>query len=336
MDNNASGRQKSSWGPDGYSLAFERSRRMASSRISQTLKDRAAAPERLSELLAATPSERERLLTSNACFKTYSLAIQALRRAETVLLHGPAPAVELAQLARSIASQVPPRLCGGTEALADLEAYTLAMEANALRVSGDFQGALKTFAAARLVQRNGGTDPDLIARIDVLEASLRRDLRQLATSLALLNRAAKAFRALGENDELARTLINQSNVFLVQGDLEKAAAFLERALDFASDPTLQYTFNHNLTHILFQSGRLREAAQLLKETEDLHQEHPAPLTTSRRIWLEGLIVRELREDFEQAVELLAEAAARLDEHGYAMDAHTARIDLAVALRARAK
>ncbi|HSK79980.1 MAG TPA: hypothetical protein VLQ45_26240 [Thermoanaerobaculia bacterium] len=218
--------------------------------------------------------------------------------------------------------------------MADLEAYTLAMGGNALRVSGDFQGALKAFEMARQIQKDGGVDPDLTAKIDRLEASLRRDLRQCRTSLLLLDRAAKVFRTLKSHDELARTLINQSNVFLVQEEFKKAEALLERALDFASDPALRYAFKHNLIEILVRSGRPREADQLFKETGDLYQEHSDPLTTSRRIWLRGLIFRELKEDLEQAGELLTEAAARLSEHGYAMDAHFARIDLAVVLRIR--
>lgn len=302
--------------------------------IPQISKERTTAPEQLSELLAASPSEREQLLASDPRFHTYSLAVQTLRRAETAVFHRPAPAVELAQLARSIASQVPSRLCGGAAALADLEAYTVAMEGNALRLSGDFQRSLGTFSAARHIQQNGGVDPDLMARIDRLEASLYRDLGQLHTALSLLDRAAKVFRSIKAHNELANTLINRSNVFLVQGDFEKARAFLECALDFASDPALRYTFKHNLIDILAKSGRPREAAHLLKETEDLYQEHPDPLTTSRRIWLEGLIARELREDLEQASELLIEAAARFSEHGYAMAAHLARIDLAMVFRIR--
>lgn len=335
MDNSPHKRKRSSRSYD-YSSAFERSGRLASGMIPQTLRDRAAAPERLSELLATSPSERERLLTSDSRFHTYSLAVQALRRAETVVFHRPAPAVELAQLAHSIVSHLPPRLCGGAAALADLEAYTAAMEGNALRVSGDFQGALRAFAVARHVQRDGGVDLDLMAKIDRLEASLRRDLRQFHTSLLLLDRAAKVFRVLKEHDELARTLINKSNVFSVQKDFGQAEALLESASEFAGNPALQYATRHNLIDILAHSGQPREAARLLKETEDLYQERPDPLTTIRRTWLEGVIIRELRRDLEEASELLTEAAARLAEHGYAMDAHLARIDLALALQAQAK
>lgn len=304
--------------------------------IPQISEERAAAPEKLSELLAASPPERERLLSSDPRFHTYSLAVQALQRAQTALLHHPVPALELAQLAHSIASQVPPRLCGGRAALADLEAYTFAMDGNAWRMSGDFQRALNSFAVARHVQKDGGADPDLMARIDLLESSLRRDAGQMHTSLALLDRAAKAFKALKAHDDLARTLINRSNVFIVQEDFGKAEDLLERAFSLAKEPALRYTFKHNRIEILVRSGRPREAAFLFKETEDLYQEQPDPLTTIRRIWLEGLIIRELREDLEQAGELLTEAAARLSEHGYAMGAHFARVDLAMVLQAQAK
>lgn len=327
--------------PDGrkshdLSLALEHSIAGASRLVPQISAEQAAAPEKLAELLAAPPSEREQLLTSDTRFHTYSLAVQTLRRAATAIFHCPEPALELARLARSITAQVSPRLCGGTAALADLEAYTLAMEGNALRVSGDLQRARAIFSVARHVQQKGGADPDLMARIDRLEAVLCRDLSQLHTSLTLLDQAAKTFRALKAHDELARTLISRSNVFLVQRDFGKAENLLERALGFSSDPNLRYVVKHNLVDILVRSGRPREAASLFEEAEDLYQEQPDPLTAIQRIWLKGLIVRELRKDLEQAAELLTEAAARLSEHGYAMGAHLARIDLAVALRARAR
>src|SRR5688572_13124510 len=134
-------------------------------RTSRVAAERASAPEQLAELLAMPNHERESAVAAQARFQTYSLAAYTLERCEKVVFHDPAMAGELARLARTIAEQADPRECGGTAALADLEAYAMAMEANAARVGGDLQEAFSTFLLSRRTQDRGGADPDLAARI---------------------------------------------------------------------------------------------------------------------------------------------------------------------------
>jgi hypothetical protein len=81
------------------------------------------------------------------------------------------------------------------------------MEGEALRISVDLEPALRAFAEARLLQQRGGADPDLAARIDLLEALLRRDLGHTRIALELLDQAAEAFVALKEHDQLARIVL---------------------------------------------------------------------------------------------------------------------------------
>ena len=201
------------------------------------------------------------------------------------------------------------------------------MEGNAFRVSGDLDAALKLFEEARRAREKGGADPDLAARIDHLEASLRREFRQYDIALRLLDRARKTFSALQDHDQKTRTIINRANVFLVKGDFEEAIATLRGALDSTGSPELAWALRHNLVELLNQSGRPREAAQLFAETRPFYQEHTDPLTTCRIIWMEGLIARELGEDLDRAAELLQQAATRLAEHGYSLDAALAGLDL---------
>ena len=296
------------------------------SRISKIAEEKALAPEFLEELLALPSSERERALAVQSRFQTYSLASHVLQRCAKAVFHDPASARELARLARTIAEQADPRACGGTAALADLQAYSLAMEGNALRVAGDLDGALALFEEARRAQEKGGADPDLAARIDHLEASLRRDLRQYSASFRLLERAEKTFSALQDHDQKARTIINRSNVYLMQGDFEEAIATMRGALDVACSPELAWTLRHNLIDILAKSGRPQEAAQLFEQTRPLYREHTDPLTTCRRIWVEGIIARELG-NLELAANLLQQASERLAEHGYSAGAALAGLDL---------
>lgn len=295
-------------------------------RISKIAEEKALAPDLLDELLALPLPERERAVAVQPRFQTYSLASHTLQRCAKAVFHDPASARELARLARTIAGQVDPRSCGGAAALTDLEAYSLAMESNALRVAGNLDGALALFEEARRAQEKGGADPDLAARIDHLEASLRRDLRQYSASFRLLDRAQKTFNALQDHDQKTRTIINRSNVYLVQGDFEEAIATLRGALDVSCSPELAWTLRHNLIDILAKSGRPQEAAQLFEQTRPLYREHSDPLTNCRRVWVEGIIARELG-DLDLASDLLQQASELLAEHGYNAGAALAGLDL---------
>lgn len=288
--------------------------------------ERDVAPALLAELLALPTRDRETAVVIHPQYQSYTLASYILGRCAKAVFHDPTLARELARLARTIAAQSNPRSCGGAAALADLEAYALAMEGNSLRVAGELRDGLVAFMQAREVQEKGGADPDLAARIDLLEASLRRDIRQFGTALTLLDRAAATFAALKDREQMARTLINRANVFLVQHDLHKVLSTLKEALPLADDDLLGLFIRHNLIMALTYCGEAREAAELYEQSRSLYLQFPDPLTTSRRLWTEGLIARELG-DLGTAHDLLTEAAERLAEQGYGCDAALAGLDL---------
>jgi tetratricopeptide (TPR) repeat protein len=297
------------------------------SRTARVSQERAQAPALLAELLAMPNQEREAAVATQPQFQSYSLASYTLERCEKVVTHDPVMAGELARLARVIAGQADPRQCGGSAALADLEAYATAMEGNAQRVRNEFRPAHRMFMEARQAQERGGADPDLSARIDLLEASLRRDLRQFPPALDLLDKAERVFVALKDRNLQARTLINRATVYLVMRELDRVVENLQKALPLAQDPWLALAVRHNLIFALAECGRARDAAELYQESQQLYLQFTDPLTTSRRIWAEGLIAREIGEDLGQAERLLTQAADRLAEHGYPMDAALAGLDL---------
>ncbi|MES1244684.1 MAG: hypothetical protein ABUT39_23960 [Acidobacteriota bacterium] len=297
------------------------------SRNDRVSQERAQAPALLAELLAMPNQEREAAVAAQPQFQTYSLASYTLERCEKVVTHDPVMAGELARLARVIAVQADPRQCGGSAALADLEAYATAMEGNAQRVRNEFRPAHRMFMEARQAQERGGADPDLSARIDLLEASLRRDLRQFPSALDLLDKAERVFVTLKDRNLQARTLINRATVYLVTRELDQVVKNLQKALPLAQDPWLALAVRHNLIFALAECGRARDAADLYQESQQLYLQFTDPLTTSRRIWAEGLIAREIGEDLGEAERLLTQAADRLAEHGYPMDAALAGLDL---------
>jgi tetratricopeptide (TPR) repeat protein len=306
--------------------ALDRSIEMALHRATRVREERDEAPAHLAELLALPAIDRETAVVVEPRFQSYTLASYVLERCAKAVFHDPAMARELARLARSIAAQADPRTCGGAAALADLESYALAMEGNALRVTGELRDGLVAFMSAREVQEKGGADPDLAGRIDLLEASLRRDIRQFGTALTLLDRAATTFATLRDNDQTARALINRANVFLVQRDLEKVISTLREALPLAEDSWLGLIIRHNLIMALADCGEAREAADLYEQSRNVYLQFPDPLTTSRRLWTEGLIARELG-DLEAAHRLLSDSTERLAEQGYGFDAALAGLDL---------
>jgi tetratricopeptide (TPR) repeat protein len=299
---------------------------LALSCAARVREERDTAPALLAELLALPTLDRETTVVVNARYQSYTLASYILARCAKAVFHDPALARELARLARAIAAQTDPRSCGGAAALADLEAYALAMEGNALRVAGELRDGLMAFMQAREVQEKGGADPDLGGRIDLLEASLRRDIRQFGTALTLLDRAAVTFSALRDREQMARVMINRANVFLVQRNLDQVMSTLKEALPLADDNGLGLFIRHNLIMALADCGKAREAADLYDQSRSLYLQFPDPLTTSRRLWAEGLIARELG-DLGTAHRLLSESAERLAEQGYGFDAALAGLEL---------
>jgi tetratricopeptide (TPR) repeat protein len=206
-----------------YEDALQRAFQKSFESLERVESDRKAAPDQIAELLALSRPERKKALGSKSRFHNYSLAAHALARSEQELCRDPALAWEIACLARSVVEKIDPQTCGGADALRDLSAYAVAVQGNTLRVRGDFRSAFRAYRNARILQRMGGIDLDLTANIDLLESSLRRDLWQFDSALALLNRATEIFVSLGEQERVARTVIGRANVYNVKGDWAQAS-----------------------------------------------------------------------------------------------------------------
>lgn len=287
---------------------------------------RNAAPARLSELLQLRPRERDRAVATEPRFQTYALASYLLEKGEAAIPYDPGFALDIVRLARAVTVRIDPRTCGGLLALTDLGAYALAWEANAQRVCGNLVVAIATFARARQVQERGGGDPDITARIDLLESSLRRDTGQFREALDLLDRASEDLLSLSESDLWIKARINRSNVFHIKEDFDQAAMILEELLEKTSKPDMLLCIRHNLASLLARSGQTREAAIWHDKTRELYRQFSAPLFTNRRRWLEGIIVCDFGED-ERAGSLLEEVGLDFQERGYGMDAALIRNDL---------
>jgi len=287
---------------------------------------RDTASTHIAELLELPASDRAAAISSEPKFQTYSLATHLLKRSEKSVSQNLGAALAMARLARAITVQIDPRTCGGMEALADLGAYSLATEGNVHRVGGRWRTALSAFARAREVQKRGCVDPDLMARIDLMESSLRRDLGQLREALYLLHRVEEISIDLEDSESYLCSQINRANIELVREEPDAATTILEQILCTTDDPHAVLLIRHNLAWALAQAGQTREAAKLLEESRDLYSRFSDPLITSRRLWLEGLIAKGLGQG-RRAETLLQVARSALEEHGYAFDAALVRHDL---------
>jgi tetratricopeptide (TPR) repeat protein len=151
------------------------------------------------------------------------------------------------------------------------EGYARFHVANALRVPGKLLAAEEAVArAGELWQAGAGDDPGLLnkARVLHLEASLRRDRRQLPQALALLDQALAADH-WGETPAL---LIGKAKALEELGNFSGSIALLRQAaaqIDGEREPRNLFLVYLNLAAYLCYLGRHAEAALGLREVRAL-------------------------------------------------------------------
>src|SRR6185295_2584221 len=176
-------------------------------------------------------------------------------------------AIALARLAVKIAERVQgpqwwhDRVCG----------YATAHLANIMRVAGHLKTAETLLDKARRLW-DAGADPDGVLdpeRFVHFKAALRRDQRQFAEALALLDEAAAGRRHRG------RALVNKGFTLEVMGEYERAIAALLQAvpwIDRDADPRQANILRLNLSILFCHVGRFSEAAKLVKPARQLAAE----------------------------------------------------------------
>jgi hypothetical protein len=183
-----------------YTAVFDRLEQTLAGQLERVAGERAAAPGLLAELLTLPRGERYARALGDPRFHIYALVCHAIERAERDMEENPQRALDQARVARVICPRIDPRTCGGQAALADIEAFALAVEASALRALGEVALAEELFGCVRAILEQGGADLYLNARTDFLEALLRRDLGEAEEALHLTGRALRSLVSLGERD----------------------------------------------------------------------------------------------------------------------------------------
>jgi transcriptional regulator with XRE-family HTH domain len=180
-------------------------------------------------LKASNRKDRQDLVNVFPEVRSWALAEWVSHESERMAAHDVKEALELADLAVSIAERVP----GEESWRSRVQGYCWAHVANARRVANDHAGADEAFVRAWELWRAGAkSDPEMLDewRLLDLEASLRRDQRRFAESLELLD---QAWATSGGNPFAAgRIMLKKEHVLNEIGDTRGALAALAEAAPF--------------------------------------------------------------------------------------------------------
>jgi transcriptional regulator with XRE-family HTH domain len=216
---------------------------------------------------------------------SWALAEQACKASIRKAAHSVGEALELAELALSIAERVP----GQESWRSRLRGYCLAHKAHGLRIANKLAESEEGFARAWALWR-AGADPDALLPewlLLAMEASLRRAQRRFPEALDLLDRAVASPGGTSP-EALPILLLEKEHVFNQMGDMESAFAALAEAaplVEAAGDHRLFFALRFNMADNLCHLGRYEEAAQLLPLVRELAIQQANELDLIRVGWL---------------------------------------------------
>lgn len=312
-----------------YDAAFERATHRLGERQRFFSAERAQAASLLAELEAIAPELQSARVGEEQRFQSWTLTEALLDRCHEIGFSDPGQALRLAELGVLVAERLSPRVYGEAQ-VRDLEARAQGCLANALRINSRFRQADETFQRARTLLARGTGDPLEQARLHILEASLRGDQRRFAEAQRLFDRGISVYRRTSEHQLLGRALISKGLFLGYAGDLEGAIVSLRQGIelvDSRQEPRLRLAGVHNLILYLADSGRPREALELLDETRPLYREIEGRMNLVRLRWVEGRIAHALGHT-EQAEQVFREVREEFVSRGLGCDAALVSLDLA--------
>ena len=291
-------------------------------------KEHRRAEEDLRDLLALSKQECvDRIRRSRRRFRGSHLVHLLLEESQEKLTTDPKEAQHAAELAHLVVQNTP-----FDRDVLHLLVLTHASIANACRLTGDTRQAEEHFGHAKyLVNHHAVSETALLARIDDLEGSLRRDQRQLSEAERLYTRAASLYKIIDARVDQARVLLKLAATYNHQGKAALAVAITREALEGLSpeaEPRLYMNGRYNLAMFLVESGEPRQAAEVLDADAELFQRYPEPWVQLRIMGLRGKIAAAQR-DFATAEAAFLEMREGFlrEESGY--DAAIVSMDLAL-------
>lgn len=289
-----------------YSLALERSAHTVRERQMVLDRERSEAGALIDELLVHPPVRQSLLVGNDRRFHTWGLLELLIERAQESLLEHRPESERLGGLALAVAERIDAAYYGEAR-LEDMRARSWSIIAESRRLRSDFTGAGEAYDHAHEHLRAGTGDPLERALVLDLEASLRRCERRFDEARRLLRKAIEIFRENGENQRAGLSLVNLSIVYRAEGELVRALAVLQEALqriDGAEEPRLQLCAEHHLIHTLASAGRLMEARGMLLKKRPLYRRFPDAWAQSHLRWLRGQVAHGFNGMAEAESELL--------------------------------
>jgi tetratricopeptide (TPR) repeat protein len=286
--------------------------------------------ESLFRTLAPLPrKERNALVEVFPDYWDWALAVRVCEASVKKAAHRADEALELAELALSIAERVP----GEESWRSRLKGYCWAHIAHARRIANDLSGADKGFAQAWELWRAGADcDPELLAEwlLLAMEASLRRSQRRFPEALELLDRAiASPGASSPENSSIL--LLEKEHVFNQMGDIESAFAALAKAeplVAASGERRLLFALRFNMTDNLHRLEHFDKAAELLPQARDVAIEQANELDLIRVSWLSAKVSAGQGQT-EEAISGLEQVVRDFTVRELAYDAALSSLDLSV-------
>lgn len=312
-----------------YSGAFSRAWQVVEQRQQALASEHAEAPTLMRELLAQPFDQQWSMVTLGVRYRTWALCGLLLDAARERGFQDPAQAVELSKLAVEMATRLD-RAHYGDSRVNDLVARTWAALGNAQRIVSDFREAEKSFAQAERLLKKGTGDPLERAQVLLLKSSLCGNQQRFREAFRLLDRVVAIARKLEDPQLCGKAMIIRGFLLGVANDPEAAIRYLREGIgqvDPASDPRLLVAAQHNLTLFLAESGRYREAMQLLESARPLYQRVGDRMSLLRLRWLEGKIAIALGH-LKEAEDLLGGVRKEFVALEIGFDAALLSLDLA--------
>ncbi|MEA2694182.1 MAG: hypothetical protein QOJ16_3569, partial [Acidobacteriota bacterium] len=221
-----------------YDVAFARALDRACSAFSSA--PGSNARQLLAELDTHPPKSQEMLVRNLPRFWSSELCNTMINRSHEARFTSTAVMRQQAQLAVLVSESLSAEPHAPGE-IADCRARAWVALGNALRVSGDLNGAEGALLTAQSHLKGGSRHRSLYAHTLSQLASLRLDQRRFEDALALIEQVIQIWRELGNGRELARTLIKQAIVTGEAGKPRAAVQILRSAgklVDSSAEPKL--------------------------------------------------------------------------------------------------
>lgn len=130
------------------------------------------------------------------------------------------------------------------------------------------------------IRNSNVTDPAILARIDELEASLRKDQRRFTRAEELFTRSLILFAMSGgAQEDIARVLINFADLRFVEGRPAEAVELTRFSLELLTPvehPRLHLFAQYNLALQLAEAGSFQDAAGVLETHAALFEQIQEP------------------------------------------------------------